>query len=243
MMGMTMKLKHLWMGVVALAIGLNAVADEASIRKNLAERLPKLPPIEEVSPSPMPGLYEVRFNSTEIIYTDADGNFVLQGSLIDTKAQRDLTEERINRLSAIKFDTLPVKDAFTIVRGNGARKLAVFQDPNCPYCKQFERELAKVDNITVYMFLYPILGPDSADKARSIWCAKDRAKTWQDWMVRGTAIPASSACDVSALARNVDYGRKFRVTGTPTLVFSNGLRIASAMSSTQIEKNLADAGK
>ena len=134
----------------------------------------------------MPGLFEVRVG-TDLFYTDAEGNFLIQGHLIDTKLQRNLTEERIDKLLAIDFDALPLKDAFTIVRGNGKRKMAVFEDPNCGYCKRFERDLQKVDNVTIYMFLYPILGPDSTDKSRNIWCAKDKAKAWLDWMVRDQA--------------------------------------------------------
>lgn len=142
--------------LLALLTGLSigaATAQEAVIRKNLAERLPNLPRIDEVTPTPMKGLYEVRFNDSEIFYTDAGGNFILQGNLIDTQARTDLTEERIERLTAVNFKDLPLKDAFTIVRGNGQRKLAVFEDPNCGYCKRFERDLAKIDNVTIHVFL------------------------------------------------------------------------------------------
>src|SRR5665647_3162947 len=173
--------------VAASLLATAAQAQEAAIRKNLAERLPQLQKIDEVRKTPMAGLYEVRVG-LELFYTDADGNYLIQGRMIDTHDQRDLTEERQNKLMAIDFSTLPIKDAFTIVRGNGKRKIAVFEDPNCGYCKRFERELQKVDNVTVYMFLYPILGPDSADKARNIWCAKDKGKAWQDWMVRDQAL-------------------------------------------------------
>ncbi len=232
------------LALAALAIGASALADEASIRKNLAERLPQMPKIDEVVATPMPGLFELRVNGSEIFYTDADGNYLLQGNLIDTKQRRDLTEERVNKLTAIAFNTLPVKDAFTIVRGNGQRKLAVFEDPNCGYCKRFERDLQKIDNVTIHMFLYPILGADSADKSRAIWCAKDKAKVWQDWMVRDAAIPATAgACDTAALARNVEFGRKYKITGTPTLIFTDGNRVPGAISSTQIESLLANAGK
>ena len=141
---------------------------------------------------------------------------------------------------AIDFSALPLKDAFTIVRGNGKRKLAVFEDPNCGYCKRFERDLQKVDNVTVHMFLYPILGPDSTDKSRNIWCAKDKAKAWQDWMVRDQAAPAAS-CDTAALARNVEFGKKHKITGTPTLVFADGTRVPGAIGAQQVEKLLADA--
>ena len=234
------KLQRLLLACAALALSFGALANEASIRKNLAERLPRLPSIDEVSPSPMPGLFEIRINGSEIFYTDAEGNFLIQGTLVDTKQGRDLTEERVNKLTAIDFAALPVKDAFTIVRGNGKRKVAVFEDPNCGYCKRFERDLQKIDNVTIHMFLYPILGQDSTDKSRAIWCAKDKARVWQDWMVRDTAIPAGAgACDTAALARNVDFGRKYKITGTPTLIFADGTRIPGAIGAAQIEAQLA----
>lgn len=219
---------------------LGAFAQEAVIRKNLAERLPKLPPIDEVSKAPMEGLYEVRVNNSDIFYTDAAGNFLIQGSLIDTKAQVDLTEKRIAKLTEISFKDLPLKDAFTIVRGDGKRKLAVFEDPNCGYCKRFERDLVKIDNVTVHVFLYPILGKDSADKSNAIWCAKDKAKSFLDWMIKDVP-PAAATCDTAALARNVELGKKTRITGTPTLIFADGTRVPGAIDTARIEKLLADA--
>jgi len=223
-----------------LGIGVTALAQEATIRKNLAERVPQLQAIDEITKSPMPGLWEVRVNGTEILYTDAEGNFIIQGSLIDTKQRRNLTEERIDKLTAVAFDSLPLKDAFVMVRGNGKRKLAVFEDPNCGYCKRFERDLQKVDNVTVYLFLYPILSQDSTDKSRNIWCAKDKAKAWLDWMVRDQA-PAAASCDATALTRNIEFGRKHKITGTPTLIFADGSRVPGAINSQQVEKFLAEA--
>lgn len=222
------------------SLSLGALAQEATIRKNLAERLPNLPKIDEVTKTPMDGLYEVRINQSEIFYTDAGGNFIIQGNLIDTKARVDLTEQRVEKLTAIEFKDLPLKDAFTIVRGNGKRKVAVFEDPNCGYCKRFERDLAKVDNVTVHVFLYPILSQDSADKSRHIWCAKDKGKAFLDWMVRDITPPAAS-CDASALVRNVEFGKKMRITGTPTLIFANGNRVPGAIPQERIEKLLAEA--
>ncbi|MEX1167720.1 MAG: DsbC family protein, partial [Hydrogenophaga sp.] len=168
--------KSALLALLALA-SFAAAAQEALIRKNLAARLPNLPSIDEVRKTPMPGLYEVRINQSDIFYTDAKGDFLIQGSLSDTKARLDLTEQRVNKLSAISFADLPLKDAFTIVRGKGERKLVVFQDPNCGYCKRFERDAAKIDNVTVHVMLYPILSADSAEKSRNIWCAKDRVKS------------------------------------------------------------------
>jgi len=234
-----MNLTHTSLWAALLTLTLNAGAQEATIRKNLAERIPQFQAIDEISKSPMPGLYEVRVNGTEIFYTDAEGNFLLQGSLIDTKLKRNLTEERVDKLTAINFDALPLKDAFTIVRGNGKRRLAVFEDPNCGYCKRFERDLQKVNNVTIYMFLYPILSADSNEKSKNIWCAKDRVKAWQDWMVRDQT-PAAASCDVSAITRNLEVGRKFKITGTPTLVFADGSRVPGAIGAAEVEKHLGE---
>ncbi len=218
------------------ALNFSVLADEAMIRKNLTERI-GIATIDEVSKTPMAGLFEVRIG-TDVFYTDAEGNYFIQGALIDTKAKSNLTEIRTTKLSAIDFDKLPLKDAFTIVRGNGKRKIAVFEDPNCGYCKRYERDMQKVDNATFYMFLYPILGPDSTAKSNSLWCAKDKAKAWQDWMVRDVAI-AAATCDTAALTRNVEFGKKHKITGTPTMFFADGTRVPGAIDSAQVEKLLA----
>jgi thiol:disulfide interchange protein DsbC len=218
-------------------------AVEAALRKNLPARLPSFPQIDQVSRTPMAGIYEVRIGS-ELFYTDAEGNYIINGEMMDTRGRRNLTEERMDKLLAIDFGQLPVKDAFVIVRGNGKRKLAVFEDPNCGYCKRFERDLQKIDNVTVYMFLYPILGPDSIDKSRAVWCAKDKAHAWTGWMVRNEPLAKPDAsCDAGALARNTEFGRKHKITGTPTLVFLDGSRVPGAIAAADIEKLLANGGK
>lgn len=222
---------------VLLATGLGAQANEAAIRKNLPERLPNFPTIDEVRRTPMAGLFEVRINGTEIIYTDAQGNFVIQGVLLDTQARVNLTEQRVEQLTALPFDQLPLKDAFKLVRGNGERQMAVFEDPNCGFCKRLERDLAKLDNATIHIFLYPILGQDSVTKSNHIWCAKDRAKAWEDWMLRNITPPAAE-CDTSAIARNVEFGRTHRITGTPTTFFVNGARVPGAVGLERIEAAL-----
>ena len=231
------------LALLTLALSFVAAAQESTIRKNLAERIPQMQKIDEVSRSPFPGLWEIRVNGTDIFYSDAEGNFLIQGSLIDTRQRRNLTEERIEKLSAISFDSLPVRDAFTIVRGNGKRRLALFEDPNCGYCKRFERDLQKVDNVTIHLFLYPILGADSTEKSKNIWCAKDPARAWTDWMLRDQQPSGASnpACDSAALARNVEFGRKHKISGTPTFLFADGSRVPGAISSAQVEKYLADA--
>ena len=232
-----MKKLHTTLLITTLLGASTAWSQEAAIRKNLAERIPQLSSIDEVSKTPITGLYEVRVNGTDIYYTDDQANYLVQGNLIDTKQRRNLTDERMMKLTAISFDALPIKDAFTIVRGNGKRKLAVFQDPNCGYCKQFERGLQKVNNVTIHMFLYPILSPDSHEKSKNIWCATDRAKSWQDWMVRDVA-PGVANCDSAALTRNVELGRKYKISGTPTLVFVDGSRVPGAIGPDEVEKRL-----
>jgi thiol:disulfide interchange protein DsbC len=227
------------LAIAGFALAISPVfAQEATIRKSLTERLPNLPKIDEISKTPMNGLYEVRMGN-DVMYSDAEGSFVIQGTLIDVKQRRNLTEERMEKLSAIAFDQLPLKNAFTQVRGNGKRKLVVFADPNCGYCKRFEKDLQKLDNVTIHHLLYPILGEDSKTKSRNIWCAKDKAKTWNDWMINNTT-PANANCDTAALEANVEFGKKYRITGTPTLFFADGTRVPGAVPLAQVEKLLAD---
>ena len=222
----------------ALAASFSASAQEDAIRKALSERIPQLQKIDEISATPMQGLYEVRVG-TDVFYSDAKGNYLIQGELIDTQAHRNLTEDRINKLTAVDFNSLNFKDAIKVVRGNGARKLAVFEDPNCGYCKRFEKDLQNVKDVTVYMFLYQILSPDSVEKSRNIWCSKDPAKEWTSHMTKGTDAPvAPSSCDVTALQRNMEFGRKYKITGTPTVFFADGSRVPGAIGSDEIEKRL-----
>ncbi|MEO8389872.1 MAG: DsbC family protein [Polaromonas sp.] len=226
------------LGLMAFSL-VPAFAQEAVIRKNLAEKFPAFAKIDEVTKTPMSGLYEVRLGF-DIFYTDEQGNYLLQGHLLDVKTRKNLTEERIGKLSAVDFEKLPLGDAVKIVRGDGKRKLAVFEDPNCGYCKRFERDLTSIDNITVYLFLYPVLGPDSISKSRDIWCAKDRAKSWNDWMLRN-ATPVTAECNIAAIKRNRDFGQKYNITGTPTLIFANGSRTPGAVSAQEVEKMLVSA--
>lgn len=228
-------------GLFALLVALPAAADEAVIRKNLAQRLPDLPKIDEVSKSPIPGLWEVRIGF-DVLYTDAEGSYVVEGSIIDTKTRSNLTRERVAKLTAIKFDDLPLKDAMVYKQGTGKRRLAVFADPNCGYCKRLERDLVALKDVTIYNFVYPVLGPDSDVKSRAIWCAKDAPKTWRAWMIDGVAPQrAMGQCDTAAIERNVSFGRKYRINGTPALVFEDGDRVSGAMTGADLEKRLAEA--
>ncbi len=231
-------------GALALALTLGlAQAQEAQIRKALAERLPQLPKIDEVTRTPIPGLWEVRFGGTELLYSDDKGDFILvNGSLVDTKTRVDLTEQRQEKLLAVDWDKLPLKDAVVIRQGKGTRRMAVFVDPNCGYCKRFERDVAGLKDLTVYTFLLPILGPDSLAKSRDIWCAKDPGQAWRDWMLNGV-LPAKAAarCDTTALDRNTTFARTFRINGTPAVFFTDGTRKPGAMPGEEVERLLLAA--
>jgi thiol:disulfide interchange protein DsbC len=217
----------------------SASAQDAVIRKNITERLADFPKIDEISKTTIPGVYELRMG-TDVIYTDERGDHLIQGQLIDTKTGLNLTRARVDKLTVIDFASLPLKDAVVWKQGTGARKLAVFADPNCGYCKKLEAELQKVKDVTVYNFLLPILGADSVEKARNIWCTKDNITVWQNWMLRGVApVRVMGQCDSSALERNVAMAKKYRVNGTPALVFESGRREPGALSAEQIEKELA----
>lgn len=236
----TLRLSALALSLCAAGL---AVADEAAIRKNLAERLPNFPKIDEVSKSPIAGLYEVRLG-TDLLYTDENGSYIVQGSIIDTKTRTDITQARIDKLTAIDFASLPLKDAILIKQGAGTRKLVVFADPNCGYCKRIEKDLLTLKDVSIYTFLLPILGPDSNVKSRDIWCAKEPAKIWRSWMVDGTAIPKSMGeCDTAALDRNLKMGQRYKVNGTPAVVFEDGSRSPGAMPAAQIEARMVAAKK
>ena len=220
-----------------------AAAQEALIRKNLAERLPNFPKIDEVTKTPMAGIWEVRVGH-DLFYTDEQGNHVIQGTVFDTRAKVNLTEQRLDKLTAIDFDKLPFKDAMVVKQGSGARRMAVFADPNCGYCKRFERDLLTVKDVTIYTFLYPVLGPDSNEKSRAIWCSKDSMKTWRAWMIDGVAPPkAAAGCNVEAVERNSAFGRKHRINGTPAIIFEDGKRVPGAMPAAEVEKRLAEAAR
>jgi thiol:disulfide interchange protein DsbC len=229
--------------LVALALLASAAsfAQEAAIRKTLAERLPQLK-IDEVARTPIAGLYEVRVGS-DIFYSDDKGEYLfVRGSMIETRTRTDLTEARVEKLLAIDFDKLPLKDAFAIRQGSGARRMAVFVDPNCGYCKRFERDLATVKDVTIYTFLLPILGADSTVKANDVWCAKDQVKVWRGWMLDNVAPPkVNPRCDTAALERNREFARQHAINGTPAVFFADGVRKAGAIPMDQVEKLLAAA--
>jgi thiol:disulfide interchange protein DsbC len=219
-------------------LGKTPLLDEASVKTAIEAKLGTK--VSSVTRSPYLGLYEV-YADGQILYTDEKLTAILAGTLIDGKTMKNVTAERMQRLTAISFSDLPLELAIKQVRGDGRRVLATFEDPNCGYCKKLAKDIAKLDNITLYTFLYPILSPDSLEKSNQIWCSSDKAKAWNDWMQDGKALYGKSDCDVSAVKKTVDLGHRLAITGTPTLFFADGERVPGAVPIAQIEKKLEQA--
>ena len=230
---------------ILLAAGFsNACADEASIRKAFEATYPKMK-LESINKTQFPGLYEVVMDGS-IFYTDESFNwFIVEGRLVDPKSRKDLTSPRLEALRQVDFNSLPLDQAIKVIKGNGARKVAVFSDPDCPFCRKLEKEgLATITDVTVYTFLFPLEGlhPKAADKAKVIWCAPDRVKAWNDWILNGQ-LPKSGADCSTPLEKNASLGRKLGISSTPTLIFENGKRLNGAYPTKDIEASLNGAEK
>ncbi|MEQ6292128.1 DsbC family protein [Vogesella sp. GCM10023246] len=220
----------------AMVVGFAGVvqADEAQVATQLEQRFPGMK-AEQVRKAPMPGWYEI-FSSGQLFYVDDGVNFVLQGAVIDAKTRQNLTAMQLAKLTVLPFDKLPFEQAIKIVKGDGKRKMAVFEDPHCPYCKQLEGELLSVNNVTVYVFLFPIeqLHPGATLKSRQIWCASDPAKAWLAAVNDGVAPGGTGDC-ANPVANLEALARKHRITGTPTMFFENNERVAGAVPAARIE--------
>ena len=214
-------------------------AGEAGIKKRVEAWLGNDAKVDVIRKSGVPGLYEIQAGD-KLFYTDAEVSHVIIGKIIDVKAGKDLTQERRQQLSAIKFSDLPLELAVKQVRGNGKRVFATFEDPNCGYCRKLAKEMAGLTDVTIYTFLYPILAPDSFDKSKAIWCSEDRARSWIGWMLDGTS-PVENACDSSVIDKVVALGQKLKISGTPTIFMANGERITGAIPVAQLEKSLGAA--
>ena len=217
-----------------------AIAGEAGIRAEIAKKFPDSK-IVSISKSPYLGLYEVAFDD-RLVYVDEKLNYLFSGNIFDLRTMRNLTEAREKQLYAIDFDTLPLDLAIKNVKGSGSRRLAVFTDPNCPYCKKLELEMADLTNATVYIFVFPIL-PGSEEKAKTIWCSSDRLKTWEDHMVWNIEPRSDKACDTSALTSIAMHAKKLGISVTPTLIFEDGVIKPGTMKLEILEEHLAESSK
>jgi thiol:disulfide interchange protein DsbC len=217
------------------------LANEAQIRKVLEAKLGNVR-IEGIAPAPIAGLWEVRFRDGQgvhVLYTDASATHVIDGRIIDTSTSRDLTDERLRKLNAIKFDQLPLELAVKVQRGNGKRVLAMFSDPYCPACRQFEKALQQVDDITVYVFMYPVIRPENADHSRAVWCSPDRAKAWLDLAAAAHPKVSQAKKDCAdPVDKVLELGRSLRVNSTPTLILANGERLSGGLSAPDLRSVL-----
>jgi len=225
-------------GLITSCVGAqNAV--EATIKKNIEPRLGGAK-IESIKETPYGGLYELRV-AGDILYTDKKGEYLIIGHVYDAKTTRDLTRERIDDINKIKFSDLPFDSAIKQVKGDGKRVIAVFEDPNCGYCKRLRQTTLKnMDNVTIYTFLYNILSPDSFEKSKNVWCSPDRAKAWDDWMINGKAAAAAPANCESPNEKVLALGQKLHITGTPAIFFADGSRIPGAVDQKTLEAKLAN---
>ena len=223
-----------------LALPTLVVAGEADVKKAMETWLGSTYKVDSVRKAGFLNLYEVVVGG-DVLYTDEKVSYVVLGNVIDAKSHKDLTEERKNKLSQIKFSDLPLDLAVKVVKGNGKRMLVTFEDPNCTYCKKLAKEIQGLNDVTVYTFLYPILSPDSTDKSKAIWCSPDRAKAWTEYMLHGTS-PVGGKCDTTAIDKVSELGRRLNVRGTPALFLADGTRIPGFMPTAQLDEAINKAG-
>jgi thiol:disulfide interchange protein DsbC len=221
-----------------------AHSDEATVKKAVEAAYPKFK-VDSVTKTPYVGLYEV-FMAGQILYTDEKMTFLIaEGHLVDPKTKKDITGERLEELTRIDFSSLPLEQAIKVVKGNGSRKLVVFSDVDCPYCKRLEQnELSNITDVTVYTFLYPLeqLHPNAVAKSKSIWCSSNRVKAWEDWIMRNQLPKAAGNCEVP-IEKVEELAKKIGITSTPTLIFADGKRMLGAQPYKEIERSLANAAK
>lgn len=225
--------------LLLLSYSLHAYANETEIKKILLKTVPEIGQINQVSKSPITGIYEV-VTQEHLFYTDEKAQFLINGSIIDLASKRNLTEERARKLFALDFNRLPFELAVKIVKGTGERKLAIFSDPNCGFCKRLERDLQQVDNITIYQFMYPTF-QGSEEKVRGVWCSKDKVKAWNDLMLRDI-VPPEGKCSTPT-EKVMALGKKLKVNGTPALIFSDGTINPGYMPAAELEKAFAAVAK
>jgi thiol:disulfide interchange protein DsbC len=212
-----------------------AHAGENEIRQSLQSKFPGIGKIEHIAKTPYAGLYELVIDD-QLMYTDAQGEYLFEGNVIETKSRRDLSEERRRVLFAVDFDKLPLELAVKKVKGNGKRRMAIFTDPNCSFCKRLEKELSAVDDVTVYFFMYPIF-PGSDEIVRNVLCAKSPVRAWDNWMLSGIS-PAKATCSTPQTDKVLALGQKLHVNGTPNLIFASGMQVPGFLPAAELEKNL-----
>lgn len=235
-------MKRLFLLLMAAVATTVASADDAAVRAALQRTFPQSP-VQSISKTPIPGMLEAAIEG-QIFYITEDGRYILGGPLLDVEGNRNLTAARLESIHAIPFDSLPLDWAFKRVKGSGARTMAIFEDPDCPYCKTLEQELKSIDNVTVHVFLYPIdqIHPEAAAKSKAVWCAKDRVKAWDEVMRTGMAPVNAAECD-NPIAKIADFAKRHRITATPTTILADGRRLVGAVPRAELERQFLKVAK
>jgi thiol:disulfide interchange protein DsbC len=229
-------------GLIASCVGAETTV-EANLRKTIEPRLGQGVKVDSIKETPYAGLYEVRIGS-DILYTDKKGDYLFVGNVFNSKTSENLTRARVDELTKVKFSDLPLDLALKQVKGDGSRVIAVFEDPNCGYCKRLRQTTLKdIDNVTVYTFMYNILSDDSFAKSKNIWCAPDRVKAWDDWMINGKLPPVAPANCATPNDKVVALGQKLRIQGTPAIFFTDGSRVPGAVDLKTLEAKLSSIKK
>ena len=222
---------RIFMAIALAAVMLPAAADEAAVRRMIQDKLKGGAQLDSVRKMPWANLYEVTVRAPDgvlLYYVDAEAKVIIDGQVIDAKTGRNLTEERQRELSKVSWESLPLQWAITSKRGTGRRKIAILSDPNCPYCRRFEADLAKLDDITVHILAFPVISPASVRQTKAVWCSKDRVKAWNDLMFKRIEPQASPDCD-TPIEKIVDAGRRLGASATPTWFVETGERYNGAM--------------
>lgn len=215
-------------------------AEERAVKKRIEQRIGERAQVISVTKTPYSGLFEVHTDNNDILYTDRKAEYLFVGRILNTTTFEDYTKARVDQVSKVKFSDLPLESALKMVKGDGKRVIAVFEDPNCGYCKRFRNTLHELDNVTVYTFMYNILSEDSAEKSKNVWCSADRMKAWDDWMM-ANKVPAAApaSCLTNPNEKVFALGQKLKISGTPTVFFADGSRIPGAVDVKALEAKLA----
>lgn len=228
-----------WLSL-ACASAIGETAEETAVKKLIEPRLGEQAKVVSVIKTPYSGLFEVRTDTNDILYTDKKAQYLFVGRVINTTTYEDYTKARVEEISKVKFSDLPLESALKSVHGNGKRVLAIFEDPNCGYCKRFRHTLQDLNNVTIYTFMYNILSEDSAIKSKNVWCSADRMKAWDEWMLNNKVpAPAPANCLTNPNDKVLALGQKLKISGTPTIFFADGSRIPGAVDLKTVEAKLA----
>jgi thiol:disulfide interchange protein DsbC len=225
-----------WVLAIASLTAVAASGDENAVRQAFHAKFPKMT-VESVTRMPFQNMYELVVDG-QVFYTDEKASYLFSGNLLDLRSgrPRNLTQESTAKMAAAVLSK-STENAVKRVKGNGKRVIYTFEDPNCGYCKELQKELTKVNDVTIYTFLWAILSPDSVEKAKAIWCSKDRARAWEDTMLKGVSPSGPRNCD-TPLEKNAQLAQRFGLRGTPGVYLANGEQIGGFVPAAQLEAAL-----